>query len=109
MASSLFDELKGPWKDAPQGFASTDLPRLLIQYVGHDVCKLRRNTQVSFRIVDRARTIWAQLNDLVAAIDEVKTNDWKKYDNFVAAVDPLEECVYVLLLLALFVVELTAK
>lgn len=94
MSYSLFVDLTQP-SEPIQQYAATDLVNLLIQYVAHDVCALRRNTQVSFRIVDKARTIWTNINKLIGVVDEAKDFDWTNYDKFIAAIDPLEQFVMV--------------
>lgn len=95
MSYSLFADLTQPPLTSKE-FAATDLVHLLIQYVAHDVCALRRNTQVSFRIVDKARTIWTNINNLIDRTEKSAAFDWDSYDKFIAAIDPLEEFVIVL-------------
>ncbi|KAG8783209.1 hypothetical protein FRC12_019966 [Ceratobasidium sp. 428] len=82
--SSLFDE----WvRDRPKHEA-TALVEHLIKLVGADVCALRKNTQVSYRFVDTARSLCDSINGLIERVQEHA--DWDAFEKYANAIDPLE-------------------
>lgn len=72
-------------------FASTEAIKSLIHVVGADVCTFRRNTQVSYRFLELASNLWAEINKLINDVETSDDCDWAAYDKYVAAIDPLEE------------------
>ncbi|KAI0056747.1 hypothetical protein BV25DRAFT_1842149 [Artomyces pyxidatus] len=92
MSSSLFINLT---ELSATGFPATELIKYLIEAAGHDVVSFRRNTQISYQLVDRTRYICNVINSLIEAVDDDET--WDTYDRFTAAVDPLEQLLYKLI------------
>ncbi|KAI0067483.1 hypothetical protein BV25DRAFT_1111046 [Artomyces pyxidatus] len=91
MSSSLFVNLT----ELPSGgFPATELIKYLIEAVGHDVVAFRRNTQISYRLVDRVRDICNEINSLIQKVED--EDSWDSYDKFTAAIDPLEELLFAL-------------
>ncbi|KAI0291654.1 hypothetical protein B0F90DRAFT_1823677 [Multifurca ochricompacta] len=72
-----------------QVFPATESIRQLIETIGRDVVRFRRNTQISYHFVDRARSVCDVINALIQKVDE--EDDWDSYDKFTEAVDLLEE------------------
>ncbi|KAI0067848.1 hypothetical protein BV25DRAFT_1911714 [Artomyces pyxidatus] len=91
MSSSLFVNLT---ELASGGFPATELIKYLIEAIGHDVVAFRRNTQISYRLVDRVRDICNEINALIKKVDE--EDSWESYEKFSAAIDPLEELLFAL-------------
>jgi hypothetical protein len=75
-----------------QVFPATESIRQLIETVGRDVVCFRRNTQISYHFVDRARSVCDIINALIQKVDE--EDDWDSYDKFTEAIDLLEEYVH---------------
>ncbi|KAI0048490.1 hypothetical protein FA95DRAFT_1041453 [Auriscalpium vulgare] len=89
MSTSLFINLT---QTAGQGYPVTELIKYLIEAIGHDVVTFQRNTQVSYRLVDRVRNICDKINDLIAKLEE--EDSWDNYDKFSEAIDPLEDLLF---------------
>ena len=73
-------------------FPATESIRQLIETIARDVVRFRRNTQISYHFVDRARSVCDIINALIQRVDE--EDDWDSYDKFTEAIDLLEECVH---------------
>jgi hypothetical protein len=71
-------------------FPATESIKQLIETIGRDVVQFRRNTQISYHFVDRARSACDIINALIQKVDE--DDDWDSYDKFTEASDWLEEC-----------------
>ena len=71
-------------------FPATESIKQLIETIGRDVVQFRRNTQISYHFVDRARSACDIINSLIQKVDE--EDDWDSYDKFTEASDLLEEC-----------------
>jgi hypothetical protein len=72
-----------------QVFPATESIKQLIETIGRDVVQFRRNTQISYHFVDRARSVCDIINALIQKVDE--EDDWDSYDKFTDASDLLEE------------------
>ena len=72
-------------------FPATESIKQLIETIGRDVVQFRRNTQISYHFVDRARSACDIINALIQKVDE-EEDDWDSYDKFTEASDLLEEC-----------------
>lgn len=70
-------------------FPATESIKQLIETIGRDVVRFRRNTQISYNFVDKARFSCQEINALIKDVDE--NDDWDSYDKFTEAVDLLEE------------------
>jgi len=70
-------------------FPATESIRQLIETIARDVVRFRRNTQISYHFVDRARSVCDVINALIQKVDE--EDDWDSYDKFTEAIDLLEE------------------
>jgi len=73
-------------------FPATESIKQLIETIGRDVVQFRRNTQISYHFVDRARSACDIINSLIQKVDE--EDDWDSYDKFTEAIDLLEECAH---------------
>ncbi|KAF8491570.1 hypothetical protein F5888DRAFT_1807298 [Russula emetica] len=71
-------------------FPATESIKQLIETIGRDVVQFRRNTQISYHFVDRARSACDIINALIQKVDE-EEDDWDSYDKFTEASDLLEE------------------
>ncbi len=71
-------------------FPATESIKQLIETIGRDVVQFRRNTQISYHFVDKARSACDIINALIQKVDE--EDDWDSYDKFTEASDWLEEC-----------------
>ncbi|KAG8706766.1 hypothetical protein FRC11_007985, partial [Ceratobasidium sp. 423] len=70
-------------------YQATDVIYKLLRVVGTEVCSFRRNHQVAYRLVERARDLYDAIN---ARIHLVDINDsWEDYEVYTQAIDPLEE------------------
>ena len=74
-------------------YPATAVSKALIEIVAEDVCTFRRNTQVSYRIVEQFSAIRKCIEDLIKEVEEPTTTDWTAYDTYTEAIDPLEEYV----------------
>ena len=72
-------------------FPATESIRQLIETIARDVVRFRRNTQISYHFVDKARSVCDIINALIQRVDE--EDDWDSYDKFTEAIDLLEEYV----------------
>ncbi|KAH9019985.1 hypothetical protein EDB85DRAFT_543216 [Lactarius pseudohatsudake] len=70
-------------------FPATESIKQLIETIGRDVVRFRRNTQISYNFVDKTRSSCQAINSLIREVDE--NDDWDSYDKFTEAVDLLEE------------------
>ncbi len=86
MSHALFVNLTEP---TAESFPATSVSKYLIELIGKDVCAFRRNTQVSYRLVERARIIATGINNLIKRVDS--EDDWDAYDKYTQAIEPLEE------------------
>jgi hypothetical protein len=73
--------------------AATEWVRYLTQAVGRDVLSFRRNTQVSYMVVERARDVVKAINGLIAKVneDDSEDGDWDNFFKYSKAIKPLEE------------------
>jgi hypothetical protein len=76
--------------------AATEWVRYLVQAVGRDVLSFRRNTQVSYMVVERARDMVKAINGYIAKVDddESEDGDWTSFFKYSKAIKPLEECAH---------------
>jgi hypothetical protein len=67
----------------------------LVNVVGRDVVSFRRNAQVSYLLVDRARDICDAINTHIKITEggSGTDSDWASFEKFSDAIDPVEECV----------------
>ena len=70
-------------------YPATEVVKYLIDSVGHDVMSFRRNAQVSYLLVDRARDICDAINGYIQRTESGE--DWLSFDKFTNAIDPIEE------------------
>jgi hypothetical protein len=84
--SSLFTTLTKP---TTEGYPATEIIKYLIEVVGRDVVSFRRNAQVSFLLVDRARDICDAINIHIEKTES--GTDWSSFEKFSDAIDPVEE------------------
>lgn len=73
------------------GPAATEAVRYLVQAVGRDVVSFRRNTQVSYMVVERAREIVKAINEYIFKVENSTTGDWDSFEKFTVAIEPFEE------------------
>jgi hypothetical protein len=73
------------------GPAATEVAEYLVQAVGRDVVSFRRNTQVSYMVVERARDIVKAINEYIVKVEDSTTGDWASFEKFTMAIEPLEE------------------
>ncbi|KAI0263542.1 hypothetical protein BC834DRAFT_301052 [Gloeopeniophorella convolvens] len=90
--STLEEELTSVTNGA---YPATELIRHLIQAVGHDVVSFRRNAQVSYMLVDRAREICEQINDYIHRTEGGQ--DWDSFEKYTNAIDPIEDTLFKLI------------
>lgn len=86
MASSLFSNITQLPNEA---YPATEVIKYLIDVVGHDVMSFRRNAQVSYLLVDRARDICNAINGYIQRTEGGE--DWIAFDRYTDAIDPIEE------------------
>ncbi|KAH9956013.1 hypothetical protein BC827DRAFT_1271215 [Russula dissimulans] len=79
------------------GPAATEAVKYLVQAVGRDVVTFRRNTQVSFMVVERAREIVKTINEYIVKVENSTTGDWDSFEKFTMAIEPLEGILFTLL------------
>ena len=72
------------------GPSATEAVKYLVQAVGRDVVTFRRNTQVSFMVVERAREIVKAINEYIVRVENSTTGDWDSFEKFTVAIEPLE-------------------
>ena len=85
---SLLDTLVQPLPGGEK-YPATAVIRELIRGIAQDVCAFRRNTQISYRVVEQFSAL---RNGIDTRIKKVETEDvWEAYDQYSQAIDPLEE------------------
>ncbi len=72
-------------------FAATEAIKCLLQAIGRDVVSFRRNTHVSYLVVERARDIVNTINEYISRVESSTTADWDSFEKFSVAIEPLEE------------------
>jgi len=82
-------------RPSSEGYPATEVIKYLIEAVGHDVMSFRRNTQVSYLLVDRARDICDAINGCIQRTESGE--DWMSFDKFTNAIDPVEEALFQLI------------
>ena len=70
-------------------YPATEIIKYLIDAVGRDVMSFRRNTQVSYLLVDRTRDIFDAINAYIQRTESGE--DWDSFDKYTNAIDPIEE------------------
>ncbi|KAH9953270.1 hypothetical protein BGW80DRAFT_1136675, partial [Lactifluus volemus] len=65
--------------------------------VGRDVVSFRRNTQVSYMFVERARDLVNAINKYIEKVENSCDPDWDSFMKFVMAIEPLEDILFKLL------------
>lgn len=58
----------------------------------------RRNTHVSYLVVERARDIVNTINEYIYRVESSTTGDWDSFEKFSVAIEPLEDILFQLLL-----------
>ncbi|KAH9058117.1 hypothetical protein EDB87DRAFT_952989 [Lactarius vividus] len=79
------------------GFAATEAIKYLLQAIGRDVVSFRRNTHVSYLVVERARDIVNAINEYISRVEHSDTGDWDSFEKFSSAIEPLEDILFQLL------------
>lgn len=74
-------------------YPATQLIKLLIQYIGQDLCSFKYFSDVSFNILKTSQNIWFGINQLIQDISRLEKDEdaWAKYTTYTGAIDPLEE------------------
>ncbi|KAH9979599.1 hypothetical protein BGW80DRAFT_606890 [Lactifluus volemus] len=88
--------LANPGKDYPP---ATEAIRYLLQVVGRDVVSFRRNTQVSYMFMERARVLVNAINKYIEKVANSTSSepDWDSFMKFTAAIEPMEDILFKLL------------
>ena len=76
-------------KPTTDGYPATEVIKFLLEVVGRDVVSFRRNAQVSYILVDRARDICDAINTHIKKTEA--GTDWASFEKFSDAIDPAEE------------------
>ena len=76
-------------KPTTDGYPATEVIKFLLEVVGRDVVSFRRNAQVSYMLVDRARDICDAINTHIKKTEA--GTDWASFEKFSDAIDPAEE------------------
>ncbi|KAI9439116.1 hypothetical protein H4582DRAFT_117595 [Lactarius indigo] len=79
------------------GFAATEAIKCLLQAIGRDVVSFRRNTHVSYLVVERARDIVTAINEYISRVESSDAGDWDSFEKFSSAIEPLEDILFQLL------------
>jgi hypothetical protein len=72
-----------------EAYPATEAIKYLIDAVCHDVMSFRRNAQVSYLLVDRARDICDAINARIQRTESGE--DWVSFEKYTNAIDPMEE------------------
>ncbi|KAH8822125.1 hypothetical protein DL96DRAFT_1819700 [Flagelloscypha sp. PMI_526] len=98
MSSLLFEDLTGiklDGADPPNNkFAATSLSHSLLLLVGLDVIQFRRNQQVAYRVVERARDAVKNINGVIEGISSTATPtdaQWDAFDTYHKGIDEVED------------------
>ena len=80
-------------KPTTAGYPATEVIKFLIEIVGRDVVSFRRNAQLSYLLVDRARDICDAINGHIKKTESGSgtDSDWASFEKFSDAIDPVEE------------------
>ncbi|KAF8265882.1 hypothetical protein EI94DRAFT_1734447 [Lactarius quietus] len=79
-------------KPTTEGYPATEIIKYLIEVVGRDVVSFRRNAQVPFMLIDRARDICDAINIHIKKTES--GTDWASFEKFSDALDPVEEALF---------------
>ena len=76
-----------------EAYPATEVIKFLIEVVGRDVVSFRRNAQLSYLLVDRARNICDAINTHIKKTESGSgtDSDWASFEKFSEAIDPVEE------------------
>jgi hypothetical protein len=69
-------------------YPATELIKCLVDVLGYNVTCIRRNKQVSYILVDRARNVCDQINWHIQDADSKE--DWSSYEQLTKAIKPVE-------------------
>lgn len=91
ISHALFVDLTKPENSTE--FPATDLSKKLIEWVGLDVVRFRRNQQVAYRIVDHCRETYDGITNVINKIDQTVDEevDFDQFTRYSDALDSLEE------------------
>ncbi|PSR82068.1 hypothetical protein PHLCEN_2v6138 [Hermanssonia centrifuga] len=78
-----------PIEPAVQWYPATHVSKLLVEFIDRGVGAFRRNTQASYRLLERARIIARKINNLIEFVEV--NDDWKVFDTLTLPIEPLEE------------------
>ncbi|KAH7313243.1 hypothetical protein B0J17DRAFT_634189 [Rhizoctonia solani] len=70
-------------------YSATNVIYKLLRVVGSEVCSFRRNHQIAYRLVERARDLYDAINARIHLVD--LNNSFEDYEIYTQAIDPLEE------------------
>jgi hypothetical protein len=68
---------------------ATEWAKFLVQAVGHDVTSFRRNTRVSYMVLERARDAVKAIHGCIDKVEQ--SGDRPSFSKYTVAIDPLEE------------------
>jgi uncharacterized protein YjaG (DUF416 family) len=90
ISHALFVDLTKP--EGLREFPATELSKKLIEWVGLDVVRFRRNYQVACRIVDHCRETYDSINDVIDKLYKCEDEkvDFDQFTRYSDAVDALE-------------------
>ncbi|KAJ3554192.1 hypothetical protein NM688_g3235 [Phlebia brevispora] len=97
LVMSLFEALTDL---GPEQYPATETSKYLIRLLAGDVCTFRRNVQTSYHLVDQARIVCKDIDQLIRRFDEQEDVD--AFDRYSDAIGPLQE-------LLLSLVEITER
>jgi hypothetical protein len=83
-------------KPTTDGYPATEVIKFLLEVVGRDVVSFRRNAQVSYILVDRARDICDAINTHIKKTETGTGTDldWASFAKFSDAIDPAEDALF---------------
>jgi len=83
-------------KPTTEGYPATEVIQFLVNVVGRDVVSFRRNAQVSYLTVDRARDICDSINTHIKITEggSGTDSDWSSFEKFSDAIDPVEDALF---------------
>jgi hypothetical protein len=88
-SATTVDTFMNILRPSTEAYPATEVIKYMIDTVGHDVMSFRRNTQVSYLLLERARDICDAINGHIQRTESGE--DWISFDKYTNAIDPVEE------------------
>jgi hypothetical protein len=87
---SLCDEFAD---DSNLKYPATELILSLGNVASLDISTLKRNSLTAYQLLSGASDVYKAINELIYSIETGQTDSWDDFENYIAAISPMEKCV----------------